>query len=250
MGAVVLLSLLLLGDVPAQNVVLTPQQRVENLDPGCCTWASIEMQGRFLGIRSLTGLTRDRQKQAEEWIALADGSKQQRQDSGGTVERIEEELKKRKVAFRIQKEGDFSFSLIDSAVKSRRPVSVSLRDYPEDGTFHAVLLIDINDKTVRFIDSNSPSRDVHKSRAWFNKHWIGRVVSIDAPPRSTPIVSQFPSTRQFLYVPPGVDADAFRDVLAAGPVACRTYLRDRLGFSSDEADSFVRRFWPSLSGAR
>jgi hypothetical protein len=166
---------LLLAMAPAAQaqVRLAPDNRVSNRPPGVCVWACLESAGRCQGVDALSGLAADRARQALRWeraggfvVAVADNS--------GTADRVEAELQRRGVRYRMAFLHDTS--LIEAGMRSGRPVCVSLVDYPNVGQCHEVLLLEWDVEEVRFYDPNDPAEDQVRSRAWFEAHWLGRSV--------------------------------------------------------------------------
>src|SRR5438067_139671 len=87
------------------QVTLPKSYRVKNSEPGVCCWCCLEMQGKFLGIKSLDGIAQGRVKQAEEgyyyrgfFIPFA--------DQGGSIERVHVELAKRGITYKFERDGN------------------------------------------------------------------------------------------------------------------------------------------------
>jgi hypothetical protein len=263
------LLLLLAGRwVRAADVLHIPRaHRVANEDPGCCTWACLETAGNYLSLPSLQGLTRARAQRALE---IPQGESRPRDDSAGTLERIRTELSHRQVRFCLQLEGDYSLSLLRTGLAQGVPILLSVRDYPEPGSYHAVLLLGLSDEQVIVLDPNDVEHNRAFARSWLAPHWTGRAVLLlgssqvsvaPCPGRGRPLaVASCPSrslrsqeSSSSFLTPSGTYAAPLlalsprsESLLAAmrrGKADCRRVLLEEFALTPREAEATLERLW-------
>jgi hypothetical protein len=248
------LAIWLLAALPVRAGVSIPAaDRVSNLNPGCCTWACFEMAGNFLGIKALKGITAARQRRTLELVQGPGGTSVPRNDHGGTPERVRDELGRRGVRYSEQPDWVKDDKILFSSVRRGLPVSISLHGYPllPDGrpdwsSYHAVLLTDIDEKSVRVIDPNEAGRDLTFGRPWLDRHWTGRAVVLEpdvsavaataASPRAPP--AGRPGPPRLAWGPPGLS-----EAVSRGRAGCEAYLVDEMKMTRAEASVAVARIW-------
>jgi len=106
------------------------------------------------------------------------------------------ELKQHQVKYWVQWPGDRNTDILSKAKAADLPVIFGVLDYPVDGYAHAMLLIDYNKETIRFIDPNDVGRIYSGSWEWFFRHWDGYTAVIERP--ESRIVKN--GTKSFSYV--------------------------------------------------
>jgi hypothetical protein len=257
---VLLLLLTAGGGVRAAEVLHIPRaHRVANEDPGCCTWACLETTGNYLSLPSLQGLTRARAQRALE---IPQGESRPRDDSAGTLERIRTELSHRQVRFRFQLEGDYSLDLLRTGLAQGVPILLSVRDYPEPGSYHAVLLLGLSDEQVTVLDPNDVEHNRAFARSWLAPHWTGRAVlllgssqeSVAPCPRlGPPLAGVSCPSRASSLTPSGTYAAPLlalsprsESLLAAmrrGKADCRRVLLEEFALTPREAEATLERLW-------
>jgi hypothetical protein len=134
------------------------------------------MQARFHGLRSLDGLAAQRASQAREGY-WAYGHFIRFNDNLLTIDRMRDELDRRRVSYSFVPVGNTSTDLLRAVRGQRRPVSVMLRT-TRPGEHHEVLLLDWTESEVRFVDPDHPDDDVIRGRKWFDACWTGRAILI------------------------------------------------------------------------
>lgn len=139
-------------------------ERVPNVDPGYCSFCCLEMIGNHQQITALQGLLKQRIKSGLS--------------PGGSYSTYESLLKRANLNYWIQDHGVYSTEIFEEAKKLDRPVMVSLSDWPIKGGNHAVLVLDLNEQEVVFMDPNHTETPTRKSREWFRKYWNGLALFI------------------------------------------------------------------------
>jgi hypothetical protein len=242
---VALLCLLAAWPLWAQEkrIAIPAADRVKNLEPGVCTWACLETLAKFQGVVGLEGLTADRAEQA-----VVKG------DHGGTTERVEDELNRRKVRFELQPAGSKKVDWLTSQLSAGRPVLIAVRNYPKAGDNHAVLVTRLNDQTVDFLDPND-SRDYSSPRSWLERNWTGwAVVLPDSRTTPRPVVvadnrpePTGPTGRLNLLFLAGMPEDQARllqGAIGRGRQECQKVLQaPPFSYSEAEAQAAIRRIW-------
>jgi hypothetical protein len=191
------LIITILAPFYAKAEVLIPKScRVSNTKTGVCAWASLETAARYLRITQLYGITKARDKQANQIIKVYQQGKwikRKRNDGGGTVDNISSELKKRKTRFYIYRKTSFK-TLYHGTKKGKSGVVVAIiynytikplkdaegnkiyKHIAKGASAHAVLLTHIDSKIIKFIDPNNVADTWVMSRKEFDKLWYGIAV--------------------------------------------------------------------------
>lgn len=182
--------LLTITSVVRPEVVIDTKDRVKNMPPGCCMWASLETLAKHRGIKELYGITKLKSDEAREYVARWNGYRWEyykewrngelqwaiKDNSGGTAERVTDLLNAKGVRFHIQHN-----KTVDKLVKAcddNEGCVVVLNHFPLPDELHAVVLVDIDAESVKVIDPNRPSAVFSWPRYWFNHHWTGYSVFI------------------------------------------------------------------------
>lgn len=158
--------LLLLFAIPFDaiaGICITRRDRIGNVDPGYCVWCSLEMLGRYHKIEALYGLLELRIEHNRKYPGT----------SGGTSEGIRSQLQVLKVSYYEMVVHTYDKKWLKYACDNGYGCMIAVSGYPRPTSYHAMVLIDIDDNWVTFIDPNDIEKTFTKSMAWFDKHWDG-----------------------------------------------------------------------------
>jgi hypothetical protein len=213
------LLLLLLTSPLFADVKVKKEDHIENMDPGRCAWCSLETLGRTHGWTSLEGC-RDRNNRAayrEQMTQELDKAKvkyrvhqanqqdkfyhaiyQKTEKSDPVWLYVTKDEKKAKEVINskndigfywIEKRSHWSLEYLKKAVDDNLGAAVSLdtvhpKDFNPDPKYrhsrHMVVLVGIDDKTVRLVDSNFTQGEIREeSLAWFLTRWNGFAIVIE-----------------------------------------------------------------------
>jgi len=182
-----ILSFVLLGSQVQAEIKIAQKHRLENPEGGYCTWAALETVSNHLGIKGLEGIV--------EYYT-------QFKSSGAGEKKVKAQLVSLSVKYEMRKYGqELDVAFLQKEIRKGNPLVIGLERYPHidegkkvesDGTqvvdvskakdrvgSHAVVLIYITDKKVRWIDSNDIGKDYEASMEWFLQHWGGWAVAIN-----------------------------------------------------------------------
>ncbi len=213
-----MLSLVLLTVPVSAEVVVDAEHRIKNMGYGVCAWSSIETAGRTLGIDPLNGLAKKRDVESRtkvrKWAhANVNGIvtlvvvEEELRNNAADIESMRRQLDALGVKYDSQIENDFDTAILYRGTKDGEGgVIVGIFNYAytrpekkikgyweynesseEAKGYHAVLLTDINDEYVKFIDSNDVSAPWIATRKWFDKHWDGAGMILIKPVTKKPV---------------------------------------------------------------
>jgi hypothetical protein len=179
------------------EVNLEKKNRVDNdFEVGYCAWCSIEMIGRHIGEKRLYNLAKNRSKESDvsiwegngwkplPYVMVMNGSggwSQERRNSGYYWS-VYRKLDSLGVNFEMQKCDNYDKKLIYYAMRRDLPIAFAVGPYAwgkKKEPSHAMVLVDFNEKTIKYIDPNDISKVHEKPRSWFDKHWIGWLVLVE-----------------------------------------------------------------------
>lgn len=143
------------------EVSIKEEHRLKNIPPGYCAWISIETLALHHNLKPLIGLTQHRIKN--------------HLPNGGEPNGINQVLQASKVPYKLSRSRDYT--LLKESCDNDIGAVINLHNYPAQGDYHTVVLIDINDKEVKFIDSNRPKDTMKGTRPWFDKAWDGFAIT-------------------------------------------------------------------------
>ncbi len=182
------------------QVLISEEDRVENRSPGYCVWCCLETLGRHHGIKELDNLVSNRQKEftwqkkGEKWVkspyVWVDYGNYRKKEhrSPGSPRAVANKLRSLNVKFRYQDYGNYSRSLIKRAIKEKKGCVIVVywwkskdgKKLIEPGTStHGIILLDYNDKGVRFLDPNHTGYTYSANHAWFRKYWTGYAIVLE-----------------------------------------------------------------------
>ena len=188
------------------------KNHMQNMDPGRCAWCALETLGRTLGWKSLEGC-RDRNERGayrEDMIAELDKCKVRYRvhwpkegehfyhvihiPQGKTkqtwigVRRSEAAAKKlmrssdSEGVYWIERRLHWSTEFIRDALDDGLGVAVSLDIQTGKHSRHMVVVVGMDDDTVRIVDSNWKAGTIREeSMAWFVTHFNGFALVIERP---------------------------------------------------------------------
>lgn len=160
-----LLCVLLLVTQALGEVKIARKHRVVNQAPGYCVWCALDTWGRHTADKRLIGF--------KDYYVEHD-----KRAVTGTPDFVNSQLSTLKIKFEYRLPGNKDFEFLKSHTKARRAVLVAMKNYPEQGDLHAVLLISATDEEVWFIDSNDIDWDWSYKAKDFNLYWTGWAVAI------------------------------------------------------------------------
>jgi hypothetical protein len=161
--------------------------RVSNDPPGYCCWAALATLARAQGIASLYYLKEGRHKDDDGFIEKAEWNGNTWRVSkafvpayGGTIDSVLHKFDELGFYnYEYQRCGNFSKTLINKALAKGHGAVVQVNWQDEYGEgIHAIVLTDMNDDYVTFINSNGCNEE-RRSRQWFENCWDGFVVILE-----------------------------------------------------------------------
>jgi hypothetical protein len=188
----VLMTLLLTLTAFAE-IEIPQDKRVKNYESGCCVWCAVENLSNVHGIDQLKGIAKHRHDNyyKKYWV---EGSYVQDQwgrltqiqgphwsiqnEAPGTVERVEEEFKRLRVKYKLQRQDNYDTAILEESVKNKLGCAVGLKNYPNYGNYHMVTLTEITKDKFIFVDNNGECNREEKTRAWFDEHWSGYTIMV------------------------------------------------------------------------
>jgi len=184
------------------DVTIEKKHRVENILDGYCAWCSIEMLANQHKIKKLYNLAKRRSEESDfkefdkktkkwkklpyVWVDYGNNKEKEHRGYGGE-QAISNKLKSLGVKFRYQRNGNDSMKVVNYAMKNDLGCVVVVHwtfftAKEEDYSYtHAIVLVGIDSKQVRFVDSNDISHVYKAGRNWFNKNWTGYVLVLEKP---------------------------------------------------------------------
>lgn len=172
-------------------VTVDKDNRVPNRPDGYCVWCCVDMVARQFGHKTLIGIT-DRKEQEKVW----NGREWVKADGGADMGMLVNELKQHQIKYWVQWPGDRNTDILSKAKAADLPVIFGTKGYPVQGYAHAMLLVDYDKETVKFIDPNDASRIYSGSWEWFFYYWDGYTAVIERP--ESKVVNN--GTKSFSYV--------------------------------------------------
>ncbi len=162
--------LLLFFSVPLHaEVHISSQHHQRNSPRGMCVWSAIETLARHHEIKPLIGIfyyyDSWRDSQGKPWTL------------GFQTDSVQKQLEYSEVKGWCVNNADESW--VWWAIKKDYGCVIGLKNYPYEGELHAVLLTEINDREVHFIDSNHPGKLWTASLEWFRSHWSGFFICLE-----------------------------------------------------------------------
>lgn len=149
--------------------------RVKNKEPGYCAWACIESAGRRHGIAALENLVENREKDHDIVIEAATEDIVIAKHLGYLVE-IERKMKELNVGCLVQPSDANKDTKILKYVNTHG-CTISVWDGKARYS-HAILLLELTDKGVKYYDSNYPDKITVQTRKWFDEHWTGYAIVV------------------------------------------------------------------------
>lgn len=161
--------------------------RVPNPPPGYCAWSSIETLGNHLRIKQLYGLVESRKKDPDTvtgaWkLSLEYGLYYETEvieKNAGTCDTIKEKLDGLGVRYVMQRDGGTDTRLITDSINRNLGCVVGVwSGLPTCRGHHAIIVIDFNEKTYCYIDTNDCLSIYVGSRSWFDAYWDGFILVV------------------------------------------------------------------------
>ncbi len=181
------LALLIFGGFSLADIEIAKENRVENQDPGYCSWCAIETLGRHHNVKKLHGLVEARKKDSDVTI-LENGYWRTYKANSGYDWTIKEKLNKMGVKYKYGNTGSYDTKLIKYAMDNDLGWVGSVKSGALGKSAHSVTVISYNSKEVRYIDPNDLK--IYKStREWWDHWWDGSVIVIEkeAAPKLPPV---------------------------------------------------------------
>lgn len=172
------------------EISIKKEHRVANISPGYCAWACIETLGNHHKIDKLKNLVKNRSKESDvrmwdeekgQWIPLPnvivrDGSDRQHEvhRSGGWIWAVRRKLDSLGVEYHFGETAEGRLNLIKMAMKNDLGCVFIVKAGWRGKTYkgepsHALVLLDINDKEVKYLDPNDITKVFTRSRDWFDE---------------------------------------------------------------------------------
>lgn len=157
-----LLSLVLLTSGLLGEVKLDHKDRVANRPLGLCVWACLETAARHQGISELHGLV--------DWYEARKAS------NGASNPDIRRQMERCKISYILRPdESSRDIAFLKTHTDAGRPVMVGIHHW-HSGRAHAILVTDVTDTRVIFMDPNQPSNMLAYSHEDFKDVWYGMAV--------------------------------------------------------------------------
>lgn len=162
------------------QVILEKQNRVENIDPGFCSWCCLESLGKHHKIEALHDLTHKRYlewlKEPSVWI----NSSQEPRNTGTSMS-VSMKLKSLGVKFTYQDHYNYDKTLLKRAIKDKLGCSIVVKQWWKDKTIghHSILLLDYNEKGIEFFDPNDIDHIYTATLGWFDQYWTGYTLILE-----------------------------------------------------------------------
>lgn len=174
-----LATLLLFTPLLYSRAEISEKNRVRNQKPGYCAWASLETMCRHQQIKAGYDLVEKRKKDPDKYDYTTG---QILWHNLGYDSEVESKLHDLKINFKMNRthgNRQAGIDLIVHAVQNGHGAMVGLKCAPGCPTAHAVTIIDINDQTFEYVDSNSPKETWVGSIDWFLWAWDGYVITVE-----------------------------------------------------------------------
>ncbi len=165
------LLLVCVGGVRAEAII-PAHCRVPNEAPGFCFWSCLDTLARAQKVTSLIGIKEARKHDPDLHIGFDVIPK-----NGGSYESAKDKF--RKMGFTKYKlEQNASPRFIENAVRQGKGCLVHV--LLDGGGCHAIIVTDINDRHVKYIDPNLPRRQyLWDTRANFNRAFEGLALMLE-----------------------------------------------------------------------
>jgi|SRR6185312_1105195 len=179
-----LIALLTLGLITCAafgDAKIPVKDRVHNTPwpTGYCAWAAIETVCRHQGVKAGYDLVEKRKLDPN--YVYPDGTVLAR--NFGADAPIIAKLKELGIKYEMNptdKTNKAGIDLIKKTVRSGYGAVVAVKcGLPTTPEAHALTVVDMNDKTVEYIDSNDPERIYVGSMKWFEEQWNGFVLVVE-----------------------------------------------------------------------
>lgn len=152
--------------------------RVKNQWPGYCCWASIETVCRHQGIEAGYNLV-EKRKLDNDYITW-DGRIIAK--NYGADDPIADKMKSLGIKFLMNPTShttkDAVLQIKKAVHEGKGAVIIVYHGLPTVNECHAVVVIDMNDKTYSYIDSNNPTAIYDGDISWFWQEWTGFVLTL------------------------------------------------------------------------
>lgn len=168
---------------------LAPEDKIENIQPGYCAWSCLETLGRNQKIDKLYDLLNKRtQEYCWEWqgnkwvkspyVSVDYGAyKTWEKRNTGSYQAIANKLDSLGIRYRCDQ--NYNRSLIKEAVKNNKGCMVVVKYWDNSGDSHAIVILDYNEKGIKFFDPNDTESNYVANHEWFNYYWLGYSLVID-----------------------------------------------------------------------
>jgi hypothetical protein len=194
------------------EVKIDPKNHIPNQKPGRCAWCTFETLGRTHGWKVLEGLVEKNARQATDtdmineldkygikyklfknndredfyWLAYQETEKSPTQWLGAkrTKEDADNFIKSQKKFgfYWAEKHSHWKTEFLIQSVKDNLGAAVSLDWYDDvhKASRHMVVLVDITNDRVKFVDSNRPPGEIsERPLIWFLERWTGLAITLE-----------------------------------------------------------------------
>lgn len=182
----ILVLLILASNIFAQNVKIDVSNRVSNkqFDDGYCAWTSLETLARHHGIDKLKNLAKERSKESKYvWVEVDNHNYISVLRNVGHEWAIYRKLKDLNVKFRMAFEEDAIQKLIKYAMDNKLGCIFVVSpgwDGGDGNETHALILVDWNDKEIKYIDTNWVKEEYFtRTRSWFDKWRTSYIIVLE-----------------------------------------------------------------------
>lgn len=181
-----ILAVLLLLCLPLNalaGIKIARANRIANQAPGFCLWCSLEMLGRHHGVTQVEGLAQYyKDWRYEEWDEEKQEWVKKPWPKGHSFSDGASQLK----TLKVKHHGYFGVgrAQVKKACDDGLGCAISLRWWKPIASgapgFHAVVVTDVTDTKVLFVDPNDPYEVYSVDHDWFDYYFTGTMMTIEA----------------------------------------------------------------------
>lgn len=182
----ILVLLVLASSVFGQNVKIDIKNRVDNqqFEDGYCAWASLETLARHHGIVKLNNLVKERSEEPKYvWVKISENNYIKVLKNVGHEWAIYRKLLSLGVKFRMAFEEDAIQRLIKYSMDNKLGCIFVVSagwDGRDSGETHALILVDWNDKEIKYVDTNRIKENYFtRTRSWFDKWRTSYIIVLE-----------------------------------------------------------------------
>ena len=161
------------------EVYIPVKYRIENENPGYCTWASIETVCRHQKVKAGYGLKNARKLDKDFVLPWGEVVPK----NFGRDEPVRAKLDSLGIRYTMHPSlvrDEEGIRQIKGAVSSGKGAIVAMwQGWPTTGECHVITIIDFNEDDYVYIDSNDVGKNYRGSRRWFETFWTGFVLTIE-----------------------------------------------------------------------